>query len=96
MSTAAIRTATLTPRRQSAIGKTLADTGYLTGRKIHALVRQPWVLMFSIAQPAIWLFLFGELFKKIIDIPGFGAHGSYLNYLIPGIVAMSEIGRAHV
>ena len=93
MSTAVISTATVAPRRQSAIGKTLADTGYLTGRKIHALVRQPWVLTFSIVQPAIWLFLFGELFKKIIDIPGFGAHGSYLNYLIPGIVAMSAMSN---
>jgi ABC-2 type transport system permease protein len=74
-------------------GTALADTAYLTGRKMHALVRQPWVLAFSIVQPAIWLFLFGELFKKIIDIPGFTAHGSYLNYLIPGIVAMNAMSN---
>jgi ABC-2 type transport system permease protein len=69
----------------------LTDTWYLTGRKLHALVRQPWVLAFSVVQPAIWLFLFGELFHKIIDIPGFGYQGSYLAYLVPGIVAMNAM-----
>ena len=67
------------------------DTWYLTGRKLHALVRQPWVLAFSVIQPAIWLFLFGALFHKIIDIPGFGYPGSYLAYLVPGIVAMNAM-----
>ncbi|HTU07140.1 MAG TPA: hypothetical protein VMG13_16420, partial [Trebonia sp.] len=50
----------------------LTDTWYLTGRKLHAFVRQPWVLAFSVIQPVIWLFLFGEMFRRIIDIPGFG------------------------
>jgi len=69
----------------------LSDTWWLTGRKLMALVRQPYVLAFSVVQPAIWLFLFGELFHKIIDIPGFAYHGSYLAYLIPGIVAMNAM-----
>jgi ABC-2 type transport system permease protein len=69
----------------------IRDTWYFTGRKLHALVRNPMVLTFSVIQPAIWLFLFGELFKKIIDLPGFGASGSYLSYLIPGIVAMNAM-----
>jgi len=69
----------------------LTDTWYLTGRKLHALVRQPWVLAFSVIQPVIWLFLFGEMFRKIIDIPGFGYQGSYLAYLVPGVVAMNAM-----
>ena len=69
----------------------LSDTWYLTGRKLRALVRQPFVLAFGVVQPAIWLFLFGELFHKVIDIPGFGYQGSYLAYLIPGIVAMNAM-----
>jgi ABC-2 type transport system permease protein len=77
----------------SGLGKPLSDTWYFTGRKLHALIRQPWVLMFSIVQPAIWLFLFGELFKRVIDIPGFRFSGSYLDYLIPGIVAMSAMSN---
>jgi ABC-2 type transport system permease protein len=71
----------------------LSDTWYLTGRKLHALVRQPWVMAFSVIQPAIWLFLFGELFHKIIDIPGFGYTGSYLAYLVPGVVAMNAMSN---
>jgi ABC-2 type transport system permease protein len=68
-----------------------SDTWYLTGRKLHALVRQPMMLVMGVAQPAIWLFLFGGLFQKVIDIPGFAYHGSYLAYLIPGIVAMNAM-----
>jgi ABC-2 type transport system permease protein len=69
----------------------LSHSWYFTGRKLHAMVRNPWVLSFSVVQPAIWLFLFGELFKKVVDLPGFGANGSYLSYLIPGIVAMNAM-----
>ncbi|HEY0932867.1 MAG TPA: ABC transporter permease [Trebonia sp.] len=69
----------------------LSDTWYLTGRKLRALVRQPYVLAFSVLQPAIWLFLFGEMFRKITDIPGFAFPGSYLAYLVPGIVAMNAM-----
>jgi ABC-2 type transport system permease protein len=49
------------------------------------------MLMMGVIQPVIWLFLFGQLFHKIIDIPGFGFPGSYLAYLIPGIVAMNAM-----
>jgi ABC-2 type transport system permease protein len=69
----------------------LSHTWYLTGRKLHALIRQPWVLAFSVLQPAIWLFLFGALFQKVIDIPGFAYGGSYIAYLVPGIVAMNAM-----
>jgi ABC-2 type transport system permease protein len=74
-------------------GSPVNDTWYLTGRKLRALVRQPVVIAFGVVQPAIWLFLFGELFRKVIDIPGFGYHGSYLAYLVPGIVAMNAMSN---
>ena len=69
----------------------LLDTWYLTGRKLRALARQPFVIFMGVIQPVIWLFLFGEMFHKIIDIPGFDFQGSYLAYLIPGIVAMNAM-----
>src|SRR5256712_3676347 len=72
---------------------TLAHTWYLTGRKLHALVRQPWVLAFSVVQPVIWLFLFGQLFRKVIDIPGFAFGGTYLDYLVPGLIAMNAMSN---
>src|SRR5712691_2860713 len=74
-------------------GSAVADTWYLTGRKLRALVRQPVVIAFGVVQPAIWLFLFGELFRKVIDIPGFGYRGPYLAYLVPGIVAMHAMSN---
>ena len=90
----AIEISTTRPATQGSVfGTTAAHTAYLTGRKIHALVRQPWVLAFSIVQPAIWLFLFGELFRRVVDIPGFRFGGSYLDYLIPGIVAMNAMSN---
>ena len=72
---------------------TLAHTWYLTGRKMHALVRQPWVLAFSVVQPVIWLFLFGQLFRRVIDIPGFAYGGTYLDYLVPGLIAMNAMSN---
>ena len=51
------------------------------------------MLAFSIVQPAIWLFLFGELFRKVIDIPGFAYHGTYLDYLVPGVIAMNAMSN---
>ncbi len=68
-----------------------SDTWWLTGRKLRALSRQPAVLAMGVIQPVIWLFLFGEMFRKVIDIPGFAFQGSYLAYLIPGIVAMNAM-----
>jgi ABC-2 type transport system permease protein len=77
--------------RPTQIPAVVHDTWYLTGRKLRALARQPLVLAMGVIQPVIWLFLFGEMFHKIIDIPGFTYQGSYLAYLIPGIVAMNAM-----
>jgi ABC-2 type transport system permease protein len=81
------------PARTVPFGAAVAQTWYLTGRKLHALVRQPWMVAFSVVQPAIWLFLFGALFHKIIDIPGFSYGGTYLGYLVPGLIAMNAMSN---
>jgi ABC-2 type transport system permease protein len=40
----------------------------------------------------IWLLLFGALFESIADVPGFAAaHGSYLEFITPGIVMMTAL-----
>jgi ABC-2 type transport system permease protein len=46
--------------------------------------------VFTLIQPAIWLFLFGNLFKRIVELPGFGS-ASYLTYIVPGVVVMSAM-----
>jgi ABC-2 type transport system permease protein len=60
-----------------------AHTTWMTQRQLKALARQPAYLVIQIIQPAIWLFLFGSLFRKVAELPGFGAP-SYLDYLMPG------------
>jgi len=77
--------------RTGHVATTLRHTWYLSGRRLHAVVRQPAFIAVGLIQPVIWLFLFGQLFRKVIDIPGFGVSGSYLAYLIPGIVVMSAM-----
>jgi ABC-2 type transport system permease protein len=71
----------------------MTDTWWMTHRRLKALVRQPWVIVFTLVQPAIWLFLFGSLFRKIVELPGFGAP-SYLTYLVPGVVVMSAVSAS--
>ncbi|MCW2501989.1 MAG: Transport permease protein [Actinomycetia bacterium] len=67
-----------------------AQTWWMTQRRLTALARQPWFLLIMLIQPAIWLFLFGNLFRRIVELPGFGG-GSYLTYLAPGVVVMSAL-----
>jgi ABC-2 type transport system permease protein len=67
----------------------LRHIGYMAARDLRALWRQPWYIAVTLVQPVIWLLLFGELFKSLADLPGFG--GSYIAYLAPGIVVMSAL-----
>ena len=66
------------------------QTLYMTGRHLRELWRQPWFVGVTLVQPVIWLLLFGALFKKIIEIPGFHG-GSYIAFLAPGIVVMTAM-----
>ncbi|MEV0644827.1 ABC transporter permease [Phytomonospora sp. NPDC050363] len=68
----------------------IAQTWWLTHRQLKALARQPGVLVITLMQPVVWLFLFGNLFRRVVELPGFGA-GSYLDYRVPGIVVMNAV-----
>ena len=68
-------------------------TSLMTGRQLRALARQPAYLVISLIHPVIWLFLFGSLFRKIVELPGFGT-ASYLDYLVPGVVIMSALSTS--
>jgi ABC-2 type transport system permease protein len=70
-----------------------AHTTWMTGRQLKAILRQPAYLGIMLIQPVIWLFLFGSLFRKVVDLPGFGAP-SYLDYLVPGVVVMSALANS--
>jgi ABC-2 type transport system permease protein len=46
----------------------------------------------TLVQPVIWLLLFGQLFRSVVEIPGFAArYGSYLEFITPGVVVMTAL-----
>ena len=65
----------------------------LTVRALRTLARQPMYLAFNLVQPMVWLLLFGQLFTRLADLPGFGST-SYLEYLTPGVVVMTAVFSA--
>ena len=71
----------------------LADSWYMAGRHMRALLRQPAWIVVTLVQPVMWLLLFGSLFKAIVELPGFGAD-SYADFLTPGIVVMTALFSA--
>lgn len=68
-------------------------TTWMTQRQIKAFLRQPAYVVISLIQPMIWLFLFGSLFRKVVQLPGFGTQ-SYLDYLVPGVVIMNALSSS--
>ncbi len=65
---------------------------YLTVRSLRALWRQPAFAVATLIQPIIWLLLFGQLFRRVVEIPGFGTdQGSYLEFLTPGVIVMTAL-----
>ena len=61
------------------------DTLAMTGRNLTAMRRVPQVLVFSLVQPVIFVFMFRYVFGGAIQIPG----RSYVDYLMPGIFAQT-------
>jgi ABC-2 type transport system permease protein len=58
-------------------------------RHIRAFLRQPWWIVISLLQPLLYVLLFSQLFQTMGDLPQFG--GSYLSFLLPGVVVMSAL-----
>jgi ABC-2 type transport system permease protein len=68
----------------------LKHTWYMTQRYLRALFRQPVWIALTLVQPIIWILLYGQLFKNITRLPGFGTN-NYVDYLTPGIVIMTAL-----
>jgi ABC-2 type transport system permease protein len=73
------------------IATPLVHTALLTARQLRAFLRMPAYLVMNLIQPIIWLLLFGQLFRSVVDIPGFGGGHDYLTFLTPGIVMMMAL-----
>lgn len=70
-------------------GAFLSETWALYRRALRKLFRRPVILYFSLVQPMIWLLLFGQVFNRVTQAPGFeSAFGgqSYLAFFAPAII----------
>jgi ABC-2 type transport system permease protein len=68
----------------------LRQTWQINLRYLRAFVRQPAWVAIALVQPVIWLLLFGALFKRVVEIPGFEG-SSYIAFLTPGVAVMTAV-----
>ena len=66
----------------------LTHTWFMFVRHLRNLVRQPVWIFILLVQPFFWLLLYSQLFRRIVELPGFGTN-SYIEFLTPGIVVMT-------
>jgi ABC-2 type transport system permease protein len=64
------------------------DTWFMVGRQARNLMREPIWIALLLIQPLVWLILYGQLFKNVVHLGGFGT-GSYVTFLAPAIVVMN-------
>ena len=68
--------------------KVASDTWFMVLRQIRNLMREPIWIVLLLVQPMVWLLLYGQLFKNVTRLGGFGT-GSYVTFLAPAIVVMN-------
>jgi len=68
--------------------KTVTDTWFMVVRQVRNLMREPIWIVLILVQPMVWLILYGQLFKNVTRLGGFGT-GSYITFLAPAIVVMN-------
>jgi ABC-2 type transport system permease protein len=71
---------------------TLAFTSsaHVTSRYLRMFMRQPAFVAITLLQPVIWLLLFGHVFQRVVEIPGFNGT-NYIGFLTPGVVIMTAL-----
>jgi ABC-2 type transport system permease protein len=66
----------------------MRHTWFMTMRQARNLMREPIWIVLLLVQPMVWLVLYGQLFKNVTRLGGFGT-GSYVTFLAPAIVVMN-------
>ena len=66
----------------------LRHTWFMTVRQARNLMREPIWIVLLLVQPMVWLVLYGQLFRNVTRLGGFGT-GSYITFLAPAIVVMN-------
>jgi len=64
-------------------------TWFMIVRQTRNLMREPIWIALLLIQPMIWLVLYGQLFKRVTHLGGFGT-ASYVTFLAPAIVVMNS------
>ena len=66
----------------------VTHTWFMVGRQARNLFREPiWIVM-MLVQPMIWLLLYSQLFRRVVDLPGFETR-SFLDFFAPAVVIMT-------
>ena len=66
----------------------VAHSYWMVGRQARNLFREPiWIVM-MLVQPMIWLLLYSQLFRRVVDLPGFETQ-SFLDFFAPAVVVMT-------
>jgi ABC-2 type transport system permease protein len=71
----------------------LSETLTITQRNLTKSVRVPILLFMSLFQPLLFLVLFSQIFSSLANLPGF-PYDSYLQFLVPAIIAMTALSSA--
>lgn len=71
----------------------VSDSWYMLGRQARNLIRQPIWITIMIVEPIVWITLFGQLFRRLTELPGFETD-SYIQFLTPGVVVMASFFSA--
>ncbi len=72
-------------RRRVTLSETAADSRVMATRQLRKVLRRPMYVVYLFVQPVIFVLLFRYVFGGAIRAP----HVSYVNYLMPGIIAQS-------
>ncbi len=67
----------------------LTHTWFMVVRQARNLMREPIWIVLLLVQPIVWLTLYGQLFKNVTRLGGFGTT-SYVTFLAPAIVVMNS------
>jgi ABC-2 type transport system permease protein/oleandomycin transport system permease protein len=69
------------------VAETVADSRVMAGRQLRKVLRRPMYVAYLFVQPVIFVLLFRYVFGGAINT----GQVSYVNYLMPGIIAMTAI-----
>lgn len=79
-------------RPASALGDWTQEVLALTKRWFIELSRERMNLVFSVAQPALWLLFFGSGMGKAVDQAKIGTN-DYIGFMLPGMIAFTIVGN---